>query len=223
MKLQRILMLTLICLFTVGIGIVGATEAEVSPQPAASVEMEQDHQPPSTINGTEPKKVYPSPVRDIMATTGEIVAVDGNRVTIKGDGNYPIVIVNVTDKTLLLDGNDGDIKGQHALRKGRKVTAYYSSKMARSYPPQSQAFAIVFGKKTDKQGKFMRVEKVMPLEQDESVRLLNSNRDIIVTVDKDVYPDYQEIKEGDCIMAWYNIMTLSLPGQTKATKVVVFQ
>ena len=49
----------------------------------------------------------------------------------------------------------------------------------------------------------MHVEKVTPSENGESVRLLNSNRDIIVTVSKNVYEDYQNIKEGDRIMAWY--------------------
>lgn len=194
MKLQRTFILTLICLFTLGLGIVGATA---------------------------PEKIYPSPVRDVMATTGEIIAVDGDKVTVKGDGNYPIATVIVTDKTLLIDGKDGDLKGDRALKKGRKVTAYYSSKMTRSYPPQAEGFAIVFGKNNEKQGKYMHVEKVIPTENGESVRLLNSNRDIIVTVSKDVYEDYQNIKEGDRIMAWYSIMTMSLPGQTNAARVIV--
>lgn len=194
MKLQRTFILTLVCLFTLGLGIVSATE---------------------------PEKIYPSPVRDVMATTGEIIAVDGDKVTVKGDGNYPVATVIVTDKTLLIDGKDGDLKGDRALKKGRKVTAYYSSKMTRSYPPQAEGFAIVFGKNNEKQGKYMYVEKVTPSENGESVRLLNSNRDIIVTVSKDVYEDYQNIKEGDRIMAWYSIMTMSLPGQTNATKVIV--
>lgn len=194
MKLQRTFILTLVCLFTLGLGIVSATE---------------------------PEKIYPSPVRDVMATTGEIIAVDGDKVTVKGDGNYPVATVIVTDKTLLIDGKDGDLKGDRALKKGRKVTAYYSSKMTRSYPPQAEGFAIVFGKNNEKQGKYMHVEKVTPSENGESVRLLNSNRDIIVTVNKDVYEDYQNIKEGDRIMAWYSIMTMSLPGQTNATKVIV--
>lgn len=194
MKLQRTFILTLVCLFTLGLGIVSATE---------------------------PEKIYPSPVRDVMATTGEIIAVDGDKVTVKGDGNYPVATVIVTDKTLLIDGKDGDLKGDRALKKGHKVTAYYSSKMTRSYPPQAEGFAIVFGKNNEKQGKYMHVEKVTPSENGESVRLLNSNRDIIVTVSKDVYEDYQNIKEGDRIMAWYSIMTMSLPGQTNATKVIV--
>lgn len=194
MKLQRTFILTLICLFTLGLGIVSATE---------------------------PEKIYPSPVRDVMATTGEIIAVDGDKVTVKGDGNYPVATVIVTDKTLLIDGKDGDLKGDRALKKGRKVTAYYSSKMTRSYPPQAEGFAIVFGKNNEKQGKYMHVEKVIPTEDGESVRLLNSNRDIIVTVSKDVYEDYQNIKEGDRIMAWYSIMTMSLPGQTNAARVIV--
>ena len=176
MKLQRTFILTLVCLFTLGLGIVSATE---------------------------PEKIYPSPVRDVMATTGEIIAVDGDKVTVKGDGNYPVATVIVTDKTLLIDGKDGDLKGDRALKKGRKVTAYYSSKMTRSYPPQAEGFAIVFGKNNEKQGKYMHVEKVTPSENG------------------DVYEDYQNIKEGDRIMAWYSIMTMSLPGQTNATKVIV--
>ena len=96
MKLQRTFILTLVCLFTLGLGIVSATE---------------------------PEKIYTSPVRDVMATTGEIIAVDGDKVTVKGDGNYPVATVIVTDKTLLIDGKDGDLKGDRALKKGRKVYA----------------------------------------------------------------------------------------------------
>ena len=77
MKLQRTFILTLVCLFTLGLGIVSATE---------------------------PEKIYPSPVRDVMATTGEIIAVDGDKVTVKGDGNYPVATVIVTDKTFTYFG-----------------------------------------------------------------------------------------------------------------------
>lgn len=56
------------------------------------------------------RKNLSSPVRDVMATTGEIIAVDGDKVTVKGDGNYPVATVIVTDKTLLIDGKDGDLK-----------------------------------------------------------------------------------------------------------------
>ena len=139
-------------------------------------------------------------------------------MTVKGDGNYPVATVIVTDKTLLIDGKDGDLKGDRALKKGRKVTAYYSSKMTRSYPPQAEGFAIVFGKNNEKQGKYMHVEKVTPSENGESVRLLNSNRDIIVTVSKDVYEDYQNIKEGEPYHGMVQYHDHELPGQTNATK-----
>ena len=75
MKLQRTFILTLVCLFTLGLGIVSATE---------------------------PEKIYPSPVRDVMATTGEIIAVDGDKVTVKGDGNYPVATVIVTVSICML-------------------------------------------------------------------------------------------------------------------------
>lgn len=137
MKLQRTFILTLVCLFTLGLGIVSATE---------------------------PEKIYPSPVRDVMATTGEIIAVDGDKVTVKGDGNYPVATVIVTDKTLLIDGKDGDLKGDRALKKGRKVTAYYSSKMTRSYPPQAEGFAIVFGKNNENKVSICMLKKLLQVK-----------------------------------------------------------
>lgn len=99
-----------------------------------------------------------------MATTGEIIAVDGDKVTVKGDGNYPVATVIVTDKTLLIDGKDGDLKGDRALKKGRKVTAYYSSKMTRSYPPQAEGFAIVFGKNNENKVSICMLKKLLQVK-----------------------------------------------------------
>lgn len=196
MRLQRMFLLTITCLFVLAVGIVTTAGAE--------------------------EKIYPAPVRDVMATAGEIVEVDGDKVTVKGEGNYPIATVIVTNKTLLLDGKDGDKKGYNALKKGRKVTAYYSSTMTRSYPPQAEGFAIVFGKNNEKQGRYMHVEKATLNEAGDAVRLLNTNRDIVATVSSKVYPNFKNIKEGDRVMLWYKIMTMSLPGQTNATKVIVY-
>ena len=168
MKLQRTFILTLVCLFTLGLGIVSATE---------------------------PEKIYPSPVRDVMATTGEIIAVDGDKVTVKGDGNYPVATVIVTDKTLLIDGKDGDLKGDRALKKGRKVTAYYSSKMTRSYPPQAEGFAIVLGKIMKNKVSICMLKKLLQVKTENLCVCFNSNRRYHRNVSKDVYEDYQNMRK----------------------------
>lgn len=65
------------------------------------------------------------------------------------------------------------------------------------------------------------LKKLLQVKTENLCVCLIQTADIIVTVSKDVYEDYQNIKEGDRIMAWYSIMTMSLPGQTNATKVIV--
>lgn len=162
------------------------------------------------------------PVQNVLVTSGKIVSVEGEKITVKGEGNQPVVSVIVGDNTTyLLDGKDGDSKKMKNLKVGKEVTVYYSPVMTRSLPPQSQAFAIVLGKNTPKLGKFFQVAEVLPAENAEAVRLLNSNHDVIATVSKDVCKDYRSIKEGDSLVLWYNVMTMSLPGQTNAEKVVI--
>lgn len=161
------------------------------------------------------------PVQNVLVTSGKIVSVEGEKITVKGEGNQPVVSVIVGDNTYLLDGKDGDSKKMKSLKVGKEVTVYYSPVMTRSLPPQSQAFAIVLGKNTPKLGKFFQVAEVLPAENAEAVRLLNSNHDVIATVSKDVCKDYRSIKEGNSLMLWYNVMTMSLPGQTNAEKVVI--
>lgn len=165
--------------------------------------------------------ITPAPVQNVLVTAGKIVSVEGEKITVQGEGNQPVVSVIVSDDTYILDGKDGDAKKLKKLKVGKDVTVYYSPVMTRSLPPQSQAFAIVLGKNTPKLGKFFQVAEVLPAENAEAVRLLNSNHDVIATVSKDVCKDYRSIKEGDSLMLWYNVMTMSLPGQTNAEKVVI--
>lgn len=165
--------------------------------------------------------ITPAPVQNVLVTTGKIVSAEGEKITVKGEGNQPVVSVLVGDNTYIVDGKDGDSKKLKNLKKGKEVTVYYSPVMTRSNPPQTQAFAIVMGKNTPKLGKFFQVAEVLPAENADAVRLLNSNHDVIATVSKEVCKDYRSIKEGDSLMLWYEVMTMSLPGQTNAEKAVI--
>lgn len=176
---------------------------------------------PEPAQQIEQKAILPAAVNDVLATSGIITEVNGNKVTVQGEGAQKLVTVLVGDKTYIVDGKKGKLKDFDKLRIGKKVTVYYSSKMTRSLPPQAEAFAVVLGDKEVKQGKFFRVAKVMKNEDGNSVRVLNSNHDVIATITKDICKDVAEIKEGDDLLLWYDIMTMSMPGQTNAYKVVI--
>lgn len=65
------------------------------------------------------------------------------------------------------------------------------------------------------------VDQVIPNEDGTSVKVLNSNNDLIATVDAEACEEFNKIKAGDNLLVWYNMMTMSLPGQTHATKAVI--
>lgn len=169
----------------------------------------------------EEQEMAPLAVRNVLSTSGVITAIDGDKVTVKGEGEFSEVAVIITDDTYIVDGRKGKIKKMKNLKVGKEVTVYYSSKMTRSMPPQTEAFAVVLGQKDEKIGKFFQVAKVMLNEEDKSVRVLNSNHDVIATIGEDICKDYMTIKEGDSLLLWYDIMTMSLPGQTNAQKAVI--
>lgn len=165
--------------------------------------------------------ITPAPVQNVLVTAGKIISVEGEKITVQGKGNQPVVSVIVSDNTYILDGKDGDAKKLKKLKVGKDVTVYYSPLMTRSNPPQSQALAVVMGRNVPKTGKFFQVAEVLPAKNANAVRLLNSNHDVIATVSKDVCKDYRSIKEGDSLMLWYSVMTMSLPGQTNVEKAVI--
>lgn len=204
--------LALACTLCVMNGVSAAEQPMTEIEKAADVKIEQK---------VEQKAIIPLTVRDVLSTTGKITAIDGNRITVKGEGQFSEVVVVVTDNTYIADGKKGKIKKMKNLKVGKEVTVYYSNKMTRSLPPQAEAYAVVIGKDIIKQGKFFKVEKVITNKEEKLIKVVNSNQDIIATITEDVYEDYAQIKEGDNLLLWYDIMTMSMPGQTNAYKVVV--
>lgn len=190
-----------------------ANTAFAAPQAAAV--------PEQTAQTIDQQAVLPEVNRDTLFTSGTITEINGDKITVKGEGMYKLVTVCVGDNTYIVDGKKGKLKDFDKLKVGKEVTVYYSSKMTRSYPPQAEGFAVVLGEHTEKQGKFFKVDKVMPGEDGNSVKVLNSNHDVIATITKDVCKKFAEIKEGDNLLLWYDIMTMSLPGQTNAYKAVI--
>jgi len=55
------------------------------------------------------------------------------------------------------------------------------------------------------------------------VRVLNSTNDVIARIDKYACENYASIKAGDKLLLWSRVITMSLPGQTNAEKVVVLR
>lgn len=212
MKFTKTLLIAASCVMMMGA--TSAFAAENAAEPA---------QPTKLIGGI--RHMLPAKADQVQITRGEIVEIDGDKIVVKGEGNQKVVAAMVSDKTYIVNGKNGKEKALKNLKVGQKVTAYYSSVMTRSLPPQSRAYAIVLNRSDEKNlhkdYQFFAVEKATLAEDGKSIRVLNTNNDLIATIDADACKDFAKIKAGDKLLLKYSIVAMSLPGLTNAEKAII--
>ena len=158
-------------------------------------------------------------VEEVLFTTGKIIEVNKNMIVVKGEHN--IIAAVITDETYLLNGKTGKAKKLSSFKVGKEVTVYHSPKMTRSIPAQTVSYAIVLGANDEKQGKYFKVDKVTLSEDGSYASVIDTNHNLIVTIDKKACKDFTSIKSGDELIVWYNMMTMSLPARTNAQKALI--
>ena len=158
-------------------------------------------------------------VEEVLFTTGEIIEVNENMIVVKGEHN--LIAAMITDETHLLNGKNGKAKKLSSFKVGKEVTVYHSPKMTRSIPAQTVSYAIVLGNNDEKQGKYFKVDKVTLSEDGSYVSVIDTNYNLIATIDKKACKDFTSIESGDELIVWYNMMTMSLPARTNAQKALI--
>ena len=158
-------------------------------------------------------------VEEVLFTTGKIIEVNENMIVVKGEHN--LIAAMITDETHLLNGKNGKTKKLSSFKVGKEVTVYHSPKMTRSIPAQTVSYAIVLGNNDEKQGKYFKVDKVTLSEDGSYVNVIDTNHNLIATIDKKACKDFTSIESGDELIVWYNMMTMSLPARTNAQKALI--
>lgn len=158
-------------------------------------------------------------VEEVLFTTGKIVEVNENMIVVKGEHN--LIAAMITDETHLLNGKNGKARKLSSFKVGKEVTVYHSPKMTRSIPAQTVSYAIVLGNNDVKQGKYFKVDKVTLSEDGSYVSVIDTNHNLIATIDKKACKDFTSIESGDELIVWYNMMTMSLPARTNAQKALI--
>ncbi|MGM9569091.1 MAG: hypothetical protein ACI3XC_03315 [Phascolarctobacterium sp.] len=159
----------------------------------------------------------------MLRMSGAITEIDGNKVVIRGEGQECVVAL-LNDDTYIVKGEKGKLRSAKELKVGQEVVAYYSARMTRSLPPQAQAFAIVIGNvRKEYVPQYFVVDQVQRAFDGSCVHVLNSTNDVIARIDKYACEGYASIEAGDKLLLWSRVMTMSLPGQTNAEKVVILR
>lgn len=144
---------------------------------------------------------------------------------------YQKVVVNVGEDTLILDAVTGEAKTFDDLRTGETVYAWVGPDMTKSLPPISTGRVILCGLPADYAAPtYAEVESVTETESGADVCL---NNDVVLHLNADTgylaAPGWEketvsaaDIVPGTRVLAWYSVVTLSLPAQASPEKVMVF-
>ena len=144
---------------------------------------------------------------------------------------YQKVVVNVEEDTLILDAVTGEAKTFDDLRTGETVYAWVGPDMTKSLPPISTGRVILCGLPADYAAPtYAEVESVTETESGADVCL---NNDVVLHLSADTgylaAPGWDketvsaaDIVPGTRVLAWYSVVTLSLPAQASPSKVMVF-
>ena len=140
------------------------------------------------------------------------------------------LVLNISEETLVIDSKTGLPASLTDLKVDDTIFVYYSAAMMKSLPPQSHAIAIVTQVEKNKSHAELFTVKELISEKDGEIRALNKEGDLIVAFLEEIsltpfktkqIVTVDDIKVGTQLFIWYEIVALSYPGQTAATKAVL--
>lgn len=171
-------------------------------------------------------------IKSFESTYAVVEAVEENQIRVKVKSNNDIneMIFNVSESTLLIDNVTGEATLLKNIKAGDEIYVYHSQAMTRSIPPQSAAFAILTNVEENKSvATMINVKEVTELEND-GIKVLSEDGFYSITIlnDTPISPyktknivSIQDINQDSIIFAWFDVMTLSIPAQATAKKVVI--
>lgn len=205
--------------------------------PAVTSTPEETEEPitaetPETSEGEETEDVEEMPTSETYFGTVESIEKDeeGNVVSIsltsEENGDY---VMNVTDNTVWVDAVEKVKASQEDLTEGDTIYVYHSPVSTRSLPPQSEAFAVVLNAPQDiTAGVYHEVEDIVTNGEIFTITTDNGGLYLNVTSDTQV-KDYTtgesaeigNVDRGDRIIAWYDAVAMSYPGQANVSDILV--
>lgn len=138
-----------------------------------------------------------------------------------------IIQFNLSDHTWLVDGQNGTPLTLAELA-GKEVVISHSEAMTKSLPAQSYAYAVIT--KGDMFPNYAVVEAVDRTEDGACLTIRNGGVLVTVTDNAHVTPfrtrnivKMQDLQPGDQVVLYYDLVTLSYPGQAVTDRVVLLQ
>lgn len=153
-----------------------------------------------------------------IADFAVVKEVGTDSVTIRPDTAYEgLIQLNIGDAALLLDNQTGAAVLPADLKAGDKIYAYWSPMMTRSIPPQSNLQLLLTNVEDSVPAHLHTVEAV---EADVSgdIIVTTNNGGLLLTIPAAMWQG-DALQTGDTVIAWYDVVAMSYPGQAVAERV----
>lgn len=191
---------------------------------------------PIPVAGSETESAAPAPLPDSQLYYGEVKDIltdeegvlTGLRMDSPKSGEY---VMKLSEETYWIDSGERTASDPATLAAGERLYVFHSSVSTRSMPPQSAAYAVVRNIPQDVGcAQYHEVEAVE--ETDKGVRITTDNGGLILFLDKDTTllaytgdapADPADIPVGSHIMAWYQVVLESFPGQAHPSHVMTLE
>ena len=161
---------------------------------------------------------------------GTVTQIENGQILLENDEEgaaYPQVLLNLTEDTLILSGEDCSQKTLSDIAVGDTLYADISPAMTRSLPPMANAFTVFCEIPEDSAVPTYAQITDISTDDDGTLRI-TTNQDLILIPGEDTAVlsldggetlDASDLAVGDTILAKYQIMTMSIPAQTSPEEI----
>lgn len=180
---------------------------------------------------SQPNDVLPAD--NMIRIDGIIQSVDTtsdiDRILVKSSADGNEIVLQLIDGCKIISNKTQKPVESKDLQVGAKIVAWHSAASTKSLPPITNTYCILTDiEEGQTVGTFLKVASSKN-NADGSIVVLNSNQDLYLTITKDATItsldigkaiDINSIKTGDHLLAYFDVMLLSMPTQAGTDKVV---
>ena len=163
---------------------------------------------------------------------GTVAQIENGQILLENDEEgaaYPQVLLNLTEDTLILSGEDCSQKTLSDIAVGDTLYADISPAMTRSIPPMSNAIVVFCEVAEDSViPTCAQITDIQTAEDgqvtivtDQSLNLLPNESTRVLSLDGSSELSVSDLAIGDTILARFQIMTASIPAQTNPEEIRV--
>ncbi len=204
-------------LCSMGVPALAAGNAPSVSRTSEAIKMENVQSLPNSV-------LYFGELKGIL--TGEDGAVISLHMDSQQSGEY---VMKISDQTVWIDSGERTPSIPSDLAAGERLYVFHSPVSTRSMPPQSAAFAVVRSIPQDV-GCAMYHKVEAAVEREGKLQITTDNGGLFLYADQETalstytgnsLDRLEDIKAGAYIMAWYDAVALSYPGQAYAQHIML--